>query len=216
MYADISLNKIMQILSLILVLSLSVILTLNLEIGYVNNANLFSSLIKNNYDYLKYKSDLSNVGNAFLVTGLFSIFKNDVEENSPTETANLVPILLYHGILDKSDGENVLLKDFKEQMFALKRNGWNTITIEELHGYIDEGKKLPNKSFLLTFDDGRKDSYYPVDPILKALDYRATIFIITEHSLGKTKNNYYLSENELKKMAKSGRWDIQAHTKEGH
>ena len=215
MYADISLNKIMQILSLILVLSLSVILTLNLEIGYVNNANLFSSLIKNNYDYLKYKSDLSNGGNAFLVTGLFSIFKNDVEENSPTETANLVPILLYHGILDKSDGENVLLKDFKEQMFALKRNGWNTITIEELHGYIDEGKKLPNKSFLLTFDDGRKDSYYPVDPILKALDYNAVIFVISKYSLTQS-SKYYLDKNELKEMLKSGRWEIQSHTKEGH
>ena len=215
MYADISLNKIMQILSLILVLSLSVILTLNLEIGYVNNANLFSSLIKNNYDYLKYKSDLSNGGNAFLVTGLFSIFKNDVEENSPTETANLVPILLYHGILDKSDGENVLLKDFKEQMFALKRNGWNTITLEELHGFINEGKKLPDKSFLLTFDDGRKDSYYPVDPILKALDYNAVIFVITKYSLTQS-SKYYLDKNELKEMLKSGRWEIQSHTKEGH
>ena|SRR3989344_4049987 len=215
MYADISLNKIMQILSLTIILSLSVILTLNLEIGYVSNANLFSSLIKNNYEYLKYKSDISNGGNAFLVTGLFSIFKNDVGEDSSTETANLVPVLLYHGILDKSDGENVLLKDFKEQMFALKRNGWNTITIEELHGYIDEGKKLPNKSFLLTFDDGRKDSYYPVDPILKALDYNAVIFVISKYSLTQS-SKYYLDKNELKEMLKSGRWEIQSHTKEGH
>ncbi|MBS3147139.1 polysaccharide deacetylase family protein [Candidatus Woesearchaeota archaeon] len=215
MYADISLNKIMQILSLTIILSLSVILTLNLEIGYVSNANLFSSLIKNNYEYLKYKSDISNGGNAFLVTGLFSIFKNDVGEDSSTETANLVPVLLYHGILDKSDGENVLLKDFKEQMFALKRNGWNTITLEELHGFINEGKKLPDKSFLLTFDDGRKDSYYPVDPILKALDYNAVIFVITKYSLTQS-SKYYLDKNELKEMLKSGRWEIQSHTKEGH
>src|SRR3989338_2136654 len=171
MYADISLNKIMQILSLTIILSLSVILTLNLEIGYVSNANLFSSLIKNNYEYLKYKSDISNGGNAFLVTGLFSIFKNDVGEDSSTETANLVPVLLYHGILDKS--------------------------------------------FLLTFDDGRKDSYYPVDPILKALDYNAVIFVITKYSLTQS-SKYYLDKNELKEMLKSGRWEIQSHTKEGH
>jgi peptidoglycan/xylan/chitin deacetylase (PgdA/CDA1 family) len=38
-------------------------------------------------------------------------------------------------------------------------------------------KILPKKSFLLTFDDGRKDSFYPVDPVLKKLNYNAVILI---------------------------------------
>src|SRR3989338_134013 len=215
MYADVSFSKIMQVLSLITLLSLGVILTLNLEMGFIGNTNLFNSLVKNNYEYLKYKSDLSGGCNAFLITGLLSTFKNDVEENSSPETANLVPVLLYHGILDKPDEKNVLLDNFKEQMFALKRAGWRTITIEELYKYIDKGEKLPDKSFLLTFDDGRKDSYYPVDPILKALDYNAVIFVISKYSLGQS-SNYYLNKNELKEMLKSGRWEIQSHTKEGH
>ena len=81
MYADVSFSKIMQVLSLITLLSLGVILTLNLEMGFIGNTNLFNSLVKNNYEYLKYKSDLSGGGNAFLITGLLSTFKNDVEEN---------------------------------------------------------------------------------------------------------------------------------------
>jgi|CXWL01.1.fsa_nt_gi peptidoglycan/xylan/chitin deacetylase (PgdA/CDA1 family) len=131
-----------------------------------------------------------------------------------------VPVLLYHGILNESDGANISLDNFKDQMFSLKRAGWQSLSINDFHEFMNGEKSIPNKSFLLTFDDGRKDSYYPVDEILRALEYRATIFIITDHSLGdeaKLKTNkFYLDKAEIKKMQESGRWDIQVHTKDGH
>ncbi|MCK5061425.1 polysaccharide deacetylase family protein [Candidatus Parcubacteria bacterium] len=99
-------------------------------------------------------------------------------------------------------------------MIALKKAGYQTITLKEYRDFIDGKKELPQKSFLLTFDDGRKDSYYPVDPILKALDYKAVMFVITDTFTLKN-SNYYLSVKELKKMIKSGRWKIQSHTKSG-
>ena len=131
--------------------------------------------------------------------------------------ADSIPVLLYHGIIDEPDGANVLLENFKDQMFALKKTGWQTITLDDFYVFMKGEKELPDKYFLLTFDDGAKSSYYPVDPILKALDYRATSFIITKYSIGdKSGGSYYLSENELKKMAKSNRWDIQSHSRDGH
>src|SRR3989344_6949626 len=80
------------------------------------------------------------------------------------------------------------------------------------------GTQLPEKSFLLTFDDGRKDSYYPVDPILRALDYEAVMFVITSQSLGEKgqATHFYLSEKELKHMQSTGRWGIQSHSKVAH
>ena len=135
------------------------------------------------------------------------------EQNNKAES---VPVLLYHGVIKKPDGSNILLKDFKDQMFALKKAGWQTISVEDFYGFVKEEKDLPEKSFLLTFDDGRKDGYYPVDPILKFLDYQAVIFIITEQSLKNDKNNFHLSKNELKQMLKTKRWNIQAHTNSGH
>jgi len=44
-------------------------------------------------------------------------------------------------------------------------------------------KELPEKSFLLAFDDGVKSSYYNTDTLLRALDYNAVMYIITKHSL---------------------------------
>ncbi len=155
-----------------------------------------------------------------LLASIISVInRNAVQENNMsnyTVYAQSVPVLLYHGVINNADGSNILVNDFKDHMLALKKAGWQTISIEDFYKFMNGERNLPNKSFLLTFDDGRKDSYYPVDPILKALDYNAVIFVITEHSLGNKKSNFYLSENELKRMIKIGRWEIEVHTREGH
>ncbi len=138
------------------------------------------------------------------------------------EMANSVPILLYHGIISKKDWEpdkvNIRLEDFRNQMFALKKAGYRTITIEDYLDFSKGKKRLPKKSFLLTFDDGRKDSYYPADPILRALSYTAVMNIITNRSIGRDseKNSFHLSESELQKMIASGRWQIESHGKDDH
>ena len=127
-----------------------------------------------------------------------------------------IPVLLYHGIVTKDDGANVLIENFKNQMFALKNAGYQTVTIDDFISYMEGKRRLPDKSFLLTFDDGRKDSYYPVDPILAALNYHAVMFVITKHAFVDTSSTYYLNKSELQQMVKSGRWDIQSHSQDGH
>lgn len=138
-----------------------------------------------------------------------------------------VPVLVYHGLSDDSDGKqagdqsgegiNISPEKFFDQMSALKKSGWNTVSIYDFNDFMQGKKDLPKKSFLLTFDDGRRESYFPADPILKALDFRATMFVITGRSLDASKkNSFSLSEMELKEMVKSGRWDIQSHGKFDH
>lgn len=132
-------------------------------------------------------------------------------------TSGSVPVLLYHRIAADNDPYNVSPDTFKDQMFALKKAGYTTVSMDDYVNFVAGKKKLPAKSFLLTFDDGTKDSYYPVDPILKALNYRATTFVISKYSIDDPRgSHYYLSTTELKAMSQSGRWDIEAHTKNGH
>lgn len=147
-----------------------------------------------------------------------SFFKNtenipQIQAAEPGEKA--IPVLLYHGVVERKDGANILVDDFRNQMMALKNAGYQTVSLDDFYQFVQGQKALPEKSFLLTFDDGRKDSYYPVDPILKALDYNAVMFVITRYI--NTKSDYfYLNKRELQKMAESGRWDLQVHTKDGH
>ncbi len=132
--------------------------------------------------------------------------------------AKSVPVLVYHGIVTGAsrNEEELSLEVFKEQLFALKRAGYRTITLREYREALMNGKAVPEKSFVLTFDDGRKDSYYPVDPILAALDYTAVMFVITNTLTPEKPSPYYLSLGELRAMQKTGRWELESHGHDDH
>lgn len=131
-------------------------------------------------------------------------------------SAQAVPVLLYHGEGAASTAmpESV----FVAQLRALKADGWNTITMEQFQAFMKHGAPLPAKSFLLTFDDGRKDTFYSADPVLKELRYTAVMFAITGFSLPADNKNstYYLSKSELHYMVGSGRWELESHGDQDH
>lgn len=168
--------------------------------------------IRTKIEYASYRGEYKNL--------FFGKFEKALSNNqNATES---VPVLLYHGIIDDSnwqpDGVNISLRQFKEQMFALKKAGYQTITLKDFYSFINEEKKLPEKSLLITFDDGRSDSFYPSDPIFRALDFNAVMFVITGRSLGleNEKSTFHLSRLELERMKESGRWEFGSHTKNGH
>ncbi len=138
------------------------------------------------------------------------------------KNASSIPVLIYHGVIangpgasSEGEGYDVTLENFADQMRSLKNAGYQTITLTDLNKFLAGEESLPEKSILITFDDGRKDSYYPVNPILKALGWNAAIFIIAKESL-RDESTYYLNKNELKKIARNSSWEIGAHTNNGH
>ena len=72
--------------------------------------------------------------------------------------ARSIPVLLYHGIIigdsnstiKSPDGINIPLNEFEEQMFALKKAGYQTVSMEDFQAFMRGEKQLPEKSFLLT------------------------------------------------------------------
>lgn len=179
-------------------------------------------LAKKTFEYKQMFASDNNQSFLAAAAGALSTGSSSNKEmvSGESGTALSVPVLVYHGIAERSNGESIALQVFRDQMFALKKHGWRTVGIDEFYRYMNGEITLPAKSFVLTFDDGRKDSYYPVDPILRALNFRAVMFIITGRSLSddpKMQNHpFYLNKREVADMYKSGRWDIQVHTKEGH
>ncbi|MCI0566145.1 polysaccharide deacetylase family protein [bacterium] len=164
-----------------------------------------------------------NSGDA-LASAFQAVYLNetDKKEEEPTQS---IPVLLYHGIIDDEAGENekrdiysVTRNQFKEHLFALKRAGFQTVGTEDFQLFLEGKKKLPKKTFMLTFDDGRKDSFYGADAVLHALGYQAVMFAITGKSIGRKSldSTYYLSEWELARIQSSGRWIIESHGREAH
>jgi peptidoglycan/xylan/chitin deacetylase (PgdA/CDA1 family) len=150
---------------------------------------------------------------------LFAYLLNGVPPNNEKykTPAISIPVLLYHGAIDEPDdsGVNVTEEIFRNHIFALKRAGYETINTEQLLAFMRGELTLPERTIAITFDDGRYDSYEPVDPLLKLMGYKAIMFIISSYSLDNP-SDYYLDADDILRMERSGRWDIEAHTHAGH
>ena len=136
---------------------------------------------------------------------------------APPTAAVSVPVLLYHG---ESGGPSMSIATFVSHMRALHKAGWRTITLEEFKAFMRGEASVPDKSFLLTFDDGRTDTFYPADPVLRDLGFTAVMFVITGLSLPGNSdiavNSFYLNKSELAYMHASGRWKLESHGEADH
>jgi peptidoglycan/xylan/chitin deacetylase (PgdA/CDA1 family) len=112
-----------------------------------------------------------------------------------------VPILNYHKIDTLHHALSISPQDFEEQMDYLSRNGFTTITPDELMAYLNHGKALPEKPVLITFDDGYLDNYTNAYPILKKYGFTATIFLIT-NLVGHDER--YLTWEQVREMQRDG------------
>lgn len=141
----------------------------------------------------------------------------NISPKSGKSTTSIV-VLNYHGTIDNNDTEDIYsitTDNFKNHMFALKEAGYETVKLDDFYAFMRGEKQLPEKSFMLTFDDGIRSTYYNSDPILKALNYSAVMFAIAGYSLEKN-NRYYLNKDELMAMEATGRWEVESHSYLGH
>lgn len=128
-----------------------------------------------------------------------------------------VPILMYHhiGIPPANEKRPQLYVEpvlFEKEMKYIADNGYTTITLDDLTEALTERKDLPQKSIILTFDDGNLDFYSTAFPILKQYNLKAIIFVIT----GKIGQSKYLSLNQLRLMKNSSIISIGSHTVNHH
>ena len=120
-----------------------------------------------------------------------------------------LPILMYHSIAyEKGNNLRVPVQVFKEQMQVLKDEGFATLTLEQAYDFLKNNKPIPEKSVVITFDDGYLDNYTDAFPVLKSMGFKATVFVITSQV---DKNPTCITSEMIKDMDKNG-FDIQSHT----
>ncbi|MBV7275402.1 polysaccharide deacetylase family protein [Clostridium sp. PL3] len=120
-----------------------------------------------------------------------------------------VPVLMYHSIdYEKGNELRVPKEKFREQMQYLKDNGYTTLTFDELYDFLVNNKPVPEKSVVITFDDGYEDNYQNAYPILKEFGFNAAVFVITN---AVDNEKPFLTSEQLNEMEKNG-IEIESHT----
>ena len=121
-----------------------------------------------------------------------------------------VPVLCYHSIGDDPTGKNPIIiskEKLRQDLQTIKNLGYTTLTLSQLNDYIFNDKAIPEKSVVITFDDGYKDNYTNAFPILKELNMNATIFVVSSLINGETS----MTSQQIKEMSDYG-IDIESHT----
>lgn len=87
-------------------------------------------------------------------------------------------ILLYHRVADLETDPQLLSispEHFAEHLEYISEH-YNPISLSVL-GRAIEAKKIPDKSVVITFDDGYADNYLNAKPLLEKYDIPATVFV---------------------------------------
>ena len=123
-----------------------------------------------------------------------------------------VPVLMYHEITDSKtpgDQTRISLLRFEEQMDWLAENHYNSLSLDELIAFM-QGASVPDKSVVLTFDDGWK-SQLQVLPILKRHGFKAAFFVFPGKGIEDPYGDY-LDWEELQGISNDPDFEVQAHS----
>ncbi len=119
-------------------------------------------------------------------------------------------ILMYHMInhhLPKKQSKfnrlRVPPKEFEKQLLWLKKNGWQSMTMQELAQHTT----IPPKTVVLTFDDGYADNYTNAFPLLKKYGMKATIYLV----LNRFEKNWAMDKDSSKQSAELNEEPMLTH-----
>lgn len=148
---------------------------------------------------------------------------------------NPIPVIMYHSVgRTIPDWEwsflTVPARIFDDHLKRLSKAGYRSVSLKDLYEYVSGRQMLPEKSVVLTFDDGYVDNWTYAAPLLKKYGFTATVFVnpefvdprplirptledvwngpIAEEAL---EVRGFMSWEELKKANESGVLSVQSH-----
>lgn len=147
------------------------------------------------------------------------IYTNVRADSSSEEYYIKVPIIMYHSILKSQSGDYIIHPSILEKdLNYIKEKGYSTITMTDLINYVYNNIAIPEKSIIITFDDGHYNNLGYAVPLLEKYDMKAVISIVGNYTdtFSKTDEanmNYgYLRWKDINELIKSGTVEFQNHT----
>lgn len=120
-----------------------------------------------------------------------------------------VPILCYHRFGSGNSKMIVSPANFEAQLDWLARNRYTVLKLSDLSEFLAGRQALPQRSVVITIDDGYESVHRHAWPLLKKYGFTATLFVYPDFIDSRDGLNW----SQLQQMAESGVIDIQSHSK---
>lgn len=178
------------------------------------NNFLYSGLDVEDYESDQQLSELSQTEQNLLENS--STFKMQASSTYPEKYQTNFGILMYHRVTTNPKYKNsrwsVTPTSFENQIKYLQDNGYSFVKLTDAYQkYLIASSTTSSpyhKTLAITFDDGYRDFYVTVFPLLKQYNISATVFVII-NDVGKNGN---VTWNMLKEMVGSGLVEVGSHT----
>ena len=109
-------------------------------------------------------------------------------------------IFVYHKFEEpKSPSTSISIEVFEDQLDYLQKNNYNVIGLPELVTLLEDQREIPEKTVVLTIDDGYRSVYKKAFPILKKFGFPFTLFLYME-AVGRYPD--YMRLDELQVMSR--------------
>lgn len=128
---------------------------------------------------------------------------------SALDRSYMTPILMYHHIDERWQEWKLSVSpaSFARQMEFLKAHRYNVISLSEYLELLKNKKPMPRKSVVITFDDGYDNNFTEAFPVLKKINFPATIFVQVD-GVGR---KGYMTWDDILILAENG-VEIGSHT----
>ena len=136
-----------------------------------------------------------------------------------------MPVIMYHSILKNSEqtGKYIITPEtLRRDIDYLYNHGYSTVSMQDLFDYIDEGKPLPEKPVMLTFDDGCYNNLSYALPILEEKKAHGVFSIVGKYTDDYTRSNEvnpaysYMRWTDVNELLKSEYAEVGCHSYNFH
>lgn len=122
-----------------------------------------------------------------------------------------VPILMYHVVGNPPAGAPfpglyVSRSDFAGQLAWLRAHGYHAVSLKRVYDYWQRGYALPQRPVVLTFDDGYREDFTNVRPLLAARHWPGVLNLAVQNLLDRK-----LTVPQIRTLVRDG-WELDAHT----
>ena len=132
-----------------------------------------------------------------------------------------IPVITYHYVVSDAEKRSgyrnsslaVSKSTFEKQMKWLRSINYRTINCEELYLWHTGKIRLPERSVLITFDDGYECLSRNAYPILKKYNMKGTVFIVGSWTYNKPRSIDAMNHKKIRWMQKDNpNFEFQSHT----